>query len=471
MKFSKQLIAKFLGLNIAQKMYLGFLPLVIFLVLFSTFALIKLNQLKNLNESILTVNIPIQEMTRQMKGAVIDQESILRRFFILKDDGFLSIFKDNNIEFIKRINRLQTLAEKPRSPDLPLGELRKANNDYLKTLLTGMESPEEYAKPNNDFDRIVRVKQAALLEILSEIDATNKSDRDLKAGVSASISSIAFRFALSLCAIGIVLSTFCAAAVTRNIVNAVKKLHHATEEISQGRFNHLPDIKNRDELGDLAKAFVRMGKRLKIFEETHLDANPLTRLPGGIAIDNTLKKRIDADELFAFCLLDIDNFKSFNDRYGYTQGNQMIQATASIIEKITARHGTADDFIGHIGGDDFVVISTPDHYKTLCQAIIEEFDQKIPALYSADDRKRGYITGENRQAEKVSFPLATISIAAVTNRYRIIDNHIEVGEIAAEIKGRSKAMVGSSMVTDHRHSLDSTEKDQGKLINFPNKMT
>ncbi|MDT8334976.1 MAG: diguanylate cyclase [Desulfurivibrionaceae bacterium] len=470
MTFIKRMIARFLGFNIAQKMYLGFLPLVIFLVLFSTFALVKLNQLRNLNESILTVNIPIQETIRQMNNAVIDQESILRRFIILRDNGFLSIFNDNRIEFSDRIHRLRALAGKAQSLDLPFSELEKANGEYLKTLLTGMESPEERTADNNDYNRTVRLKQSTLLDILAEIDVANKADRDRKVGVSASISGLAFKFALTLCAIGIVLSTICAAGVTRNIVNAVKKLHHATEEIALGRFNQLPDIKNRDELGDLAKAFVRMGRQLKNFEETYLDANPLTRLPGGIAIENMLTKRIETEELFAFCLLDIDNFKSFNDRYGYTLGNEMIRATATIIKESTARHGADDDFIGHIGGDDFVVISRPDKYQTLCRTIIREFDEKIPTLYSEDDRKRGYIAGKNRQGEEVTFPLATISIAAVTNRYRIIDTHIKAGEIAAEIKEYSKSIIGSSMVADHRTDRDEDEKGQGKLLSFPKKM-
>jgi len=471
MKLVKKTTSSFLALNIAQKMYFGFFPLVVFLVLFSTFSLTKLNELNNLNESILTINIPIQETIRQMKSTVIDQESILRRFLILKDSAFVKVFNDNSIEFSEKINLLHSLADKSSGLNFPIAGLEKAYSDYSNVLLTGMSSREEPNLKTGDFDLIMREKQTALFDILAEFSVLNKSDQNQKTGISASIGSIAFKFALVICIIGITLSAIGAALVTNNIVNAVKKLQHATEEISQGRFDHLPDIKNKDELGELAKAFVRMGKRLRNFEETYLDANPLTRLPGGIAIENMLKKRIEADELFAFCMLDIDNFKSFNDRYGYAQGNEMIQATATIIEKCTSQHGSPEDFVGHIGGDDFVIISTPDNYKDICQAIIEKFDEKIPSFYSCDDRKRGYITGEDRQGKKMTFPLATISIAAVTNQYRILDSHIEVGEIAAEIKEHSKSIVGSSLVTDHRHDRESEGKDQGKLINFPNKVT
>lgn len=468
-KLFKRIVARFLRLDIARKMRLGFLPMVLFIVLVSTFALIKLNQLTSLNESILRVDIPIQNTIRQMKGAVIDQESILRRFIILKDNAFLKVFNDNSIEFSENINALETFSRLSGEFYLPLAELAKFYSDYSSTLLMGAKLLEEQPEKADDFDKTIRIKQTELQDILSGIATTAKSDQDKKVGVSASIGSVAFKFALALCIIGIALSAAGAAIVTNNIVNAVKKLQHATVEISQGKFDHLPDITNKDELGDLAKAFVKMGQRLKNLEEMYLDASPLTRLPGGVAIENMLKKRIETNKLFAFCLLDIDNFKSFNDRYGYAQGNKMIQNTAAIIEEITQEKGTTEDFIGHIGGDDFVIITTPDHYKIICQAIIKKFDEKIPIFYSDNDRRHGYISGQNRQGEEVSFPLASLSVAVVNNQDRIINNHIEVGEIVAEIKEHAKSIIGSSIVADHRHGSNIVAEKEAKLISFPGK--
>ena len=129
------------------------------------------------------------------------------------------------------------------------------------------------------------------------------------------------------------------------------------------------------------------------------------------------------------------------------------------------------EIVSVFGGDDFVVITTPADFEVVCQEIIKQFDEKAPTFYSDDDRKHGYIAGENRQGQKVNFPLASISIAVVTNQDRVINNHIEVGEIAAEIKEHAKAIVGSSMVVDLRHSdspAHATE-EEGKLINFPSK--
>lgn len=463
----KKIVARFLRLNIAQKMYIGFLPLMVFLVLVSTFALTKLSQLTNLNESVLVVDIPIQDTVRQMQRTVIDQESVLQRFIILRDEAFLKIFANHNSEFIEGLNDLKSLTKLSADPGLPLVGLEKAYTAYADAQRAKIKQQGEPAKKSADFDRIIRDRQTALLDILTDIASLAKSDQNEKAGISASFGSIAFKFALALCVIGIALSATVAALVTNNIVKAVKKLHRATEEISQGNFDHLPDIKNKDELGDLAKAFVEMGKRLINLEEMYLDASPLTRLPGGVAIENMLKKRVKGRNPFAFCQLDIDNFKSFNDHYGYAQGNGMIQTTATIIEEITDKHGTADDFVGHIGGDDFVLITTPDKYENICRRIIDAFDEQIPKLYSVSDRHRGYLAGENRQGEKINFPLATISIAVVTNQDRVIDNHIEVGEIAAEIKELSKSIARSSMVTDHRRRSKDPMRDVGKLIRFP----
>lgn len=451
LKLFRKIVASFLRLNISQKMHLGFLPLVILLVLVSTFALAKLNHLTGLNESILMIDIPIQDTVKQMKRTVIDQESVLRRFIILKDRAFLEAFRNNSSQFQKDSGLLQTLSESSPGLYLPLPELAKAYAAYATALQVGIEQLQPKPEGSLAFEKNVKSKQTELMEILSDIANIARDDQNQKVGVSASISGIAFKFALALCLVGISLSAAGAALVTKNIVLAVKKLQRATEEIARGNFDYLPNISNKDELGDLAKAFVEMGARLKNLEEMYLDASPLTRLPGGVAIENMLKKRIEGNAPLAFCLLDIDNFKSFNDHYGYAQGNEMIQSTADLIEGVAAEHGATDDFIGHIGGDDFVVITVPDRCEIICQEIIRQFDNKAPTFYSADDRNRGHIAGKNRQGKKINFPLASISIAVVTNRDRPLHNHIQVGEIAAEIKERAKTIVGSAMVTDQRH--------------------
>jgi GGDEF domain-containing protein len=229
-------------------------------------------------------------------------------------------------------------------------------------------------------------------------------------------------------------------------------LKDATVHISEGNFDYDPQIKTADEIGSLSEAFLSMGKRLRKLEEMYLDASPLTRLPGGIAIENVLKKRLESSQPLAFCVLDLDNFKAFNDRYGYANGSEVIKESARIIENAVKAKGTSDDFIGHVGGDDFVVITTPSYMREISNEIITQFDSKIPSFYDPQDRVRGYILGKTRQGIEMQFPIMTISIAIVTNEHRTLTNPLEASEIAAELKDYAKTIPKSVFVVDKRRN-------------------
>jgi GGDEF domain-containing protein len=191
-----------------------------------------------------------------------------------------------------------------------------------------------------------------------------------------------------------------------------------------------------------------MAKKLKRMEATCLDANPLTRLPGGMAIESLLRRRLERRWPLAFCLLDLDNFKAFGDKYGYARGSEVLVALAKIIEEVVAKKGSDADFLGHIGGDDFVLITTPGRYEGLCSTIIERFDALVPEFYDPEDRDRGFITGKTRQGHPAEFPLLSISIAVVTNPDFRFKDPIELGEVAAQLKDRAKSISGSVYVTD-----------------------
>jgi diguanylate cyclase (GGDEF) domain len=171
----------------------------------------------------------------------------------------------------------------------------------------------------------------------------------------------------------------------------------------------------------------------------------------------------------AFCFIDINNFKSFNDRYGYARGNEVIQTAAGIIETAVAEHGTDKDFIGHIGGDDFVVATSLERYEKICNTLIETFDRLTPDFYDPEDRSRGYIVGETRQGKKTSFPFIALSIAIVTNQSRTFRSHIEIGEIAAELKEYLKSLPGSTYAVDRRGDV-STKAKPSKKPKLPRKV-
>jgi len=179
-------------------------------------------------------------------------------------------------------------------------------------------------------------------------------------------------------------------------------------------------------------------------------ANPLTGLRGNLNIQSEINYRIVNKKLFAVIYADLDNFKPFNDVYGFGRGDDAIKLVADIIVAQIKKYGTTEDFIGHIGGDDFVIITEPDKTDIICQNIIEMFDNKIQTLYNQVDLEKGYILGCNRQGEQIKYSVMTISLAVITNQYRSFYSHIEVAEIAAELKHKAKALPGSVYVKDLR---------------------
>jgi len=182
--------------------------------------------------------------------------------------------------------------------------------------------------------------------------------------------------------------------------------------------------------------------------------NPLTGLPGNTTIEAEFKRLVAVRKPFAVIYADIDNFKSINDAYGFLQGDEGIKQLAEILLDALNRFGTPYDFVGHVGGDDFVVCTMPDNVDAICQHIIRRFTAQIPLLYHPLDRARGFICGFNRQGQEVRHTVATISLAVVTNDHREIVSHWEIGEIAAELKRAAKHIPHSIYIKDLRTSGD-----------------
>ena len=151
---------------------------------------------------------------------------------------------------------------------------------------------------------------------------------------------------------------------------------------------------------------------------------------------------------FAFCYLDLDNLKAFNDYYGYAKADGVILQTGDIVREVVARVGATGDFIGHIAGDDFVFITTADHADRVCMTVIETFDRLVPLYYNKADRERGYIETNDRYGQLRRFPIMSVSIACATRENRRIVSHAELSAVAAELKQKAKAVPGSCYVKD-----------------------
>jgi len=183
-----------------------------------------------------------------------------------------------------------------------------------------------------------------------------------------------------------------------------------------------------------------------------LQANPLTRLPGNISILNELQKRIDQNSIFSVCYLDLDKFKAYNDKYGFEHGDEVIKECARILIRTVADIGNPDDFIGHIGGDDFVIITTVDKSDAICEKIIADFDKISPTFYNETDRKAGFIIAKDRQGIERKNPLLSMSIGVVTNEKRKISHVAEIGEVGAELKRQAKSVERSNYIKDQRQA-------------------
>jgi len=180
------------------------------------------------------------------------------------------------------------------------------------------------------------------------------------------------------------------------------------------------------------------------------NANPLTGLSGNLEIQREMQSRISKGLSFGVVYVDLDNFKAYNDVYGFSNGDRIIILTADIIRDQVVLWGNPDDFVGHIGGDDFIMITTPDKTVSISEQVIEEFDEKVLNFYNEEDRNRGCITTKNRKGETDTFPLMSISLAIVTNERRELNSAVEIGDIAADVKKKLKTMAGSNYFIDRR---------------------
>ena len=188
-----------------------------------------------------------------------------------------------------------------------------------------------------------------------------------------------------------------------------------------------------------------------------LDANPLTKLPGNSSIMESVKDKLDADTDFSFAYIDIDNFKSYNDKYGFLRGDEVIMMTSRLIattvydiSKTRGRDIEKQVFIGHIGGDDFVVISYPDDMADIADTIVSNYDKIILSFYDNTDKERGYIEAYDRQKTMQKFPLMSLSVAVIPYVNRKITHYGQISEITALLKKQAKDKPGSNIVVDKR---------------------
>jgi signal transduction histidine kinase/DNA-binding response OmpR family regulator len=204
-------------------------------------------------------------------------------------------------------------------------------------------------------------------------------------------------------------------------------------------------VKPFDSMELLARVEKALARR-----ERELGASPTTKLPGAGAIESEIERRLQEDGDFAFCYVDLDNLKAFNDYYGIAKADGVIRQTGDLMRQVVAREGSPRDFIGHIAGDDFVFITTPERVDHIGQTICRGFDRLVPLYYNKADRERGYIETSDRYGVLRKFPIMSVSVAALTTRrgQSRFRTFAELAGAAAEAKASAKAIPGSAFVRD-----------------------
>ena len=186
-------------------------------------------------------------------------------------------------------------------------------------------------------------------------------------------------------------------------------------------------------------------------------SNPLTGLPGNVAIQDVLMTKIEAKAPFSLLYVDLDEFKAFNDHYGFLRGDEAIKLLGRCCREAVSTHASGG-FVGHIGGDDLAIVVDPDAAQLVSRQIVQAWEELAPHLYEPEDAARGFIEITDRRGQLQRYPLASVSIGVASNAIRPILTHWEAAEIASEMKHVAKSRPGSAIAIDRRRQVSLDEQ-------------
>jgi diguanylate cyclase (GGDEF)-like protein len=227
------------------------------------------------------------------------------------------------------------------------------------------------------------------------------------------------------------------------LITAQATPQQAVMGFESGADDYITKPFDNDLLVARVRANLRRAARLPV-------SSPLTGLPGNLLVEEEVTYRLRNNRAFGLLWVDIDNFKSFNDAYGFGRGDKVIRLVGELIVEVKRERAVDDDFVGHIGGDDFVVVTAPHGAIPFAERLMERFDSAIAALYDAEDFERGYLPGIDRFGTPRRFAIVSLSIGIVDARQRKFDSYDEVSAVAAEVKSFAKKSAGSSYAIDER---------------------
>ncbi len=437
-------------LTVTQKVAIGYLLITLFSLVALGYALRGLQQQTARSQRLIAVEFKAFNLLRDLRQTVIAQERIEKQFLVLRDPALLELAERRRQEFSALWQEFTVLPDlEAKDALVSLAKPYLEENDRCTDLLA-----------KGDWSAAGRCAQKASAprreEFLTGIDQWSQIqqgsiDQSLK--ILSQDSRRAYKITLMLILVGLGLSAPVALTVILGIHRSVHALVRGTHAIAAGSFDYQIGLEGRDEFGHLAREFSEMGKKLKDLEARSLDANPLTRLPGNLVIDRELESRITAGRPFAHLYIDLDNFKAYGDRYGYRAGSEVLAQVGDLIRKSVRDCGGEDDLVGHIGGDDYVVLTSPEHAEAIAARLISEFDLLVPGFYSETDRVAGCFIARDRYGVERTFSLLTMSIAVIRSDTLEAPVAIAISRECAKMKEYLKELPGSNVLVNRRKTI------------------
>ncbi|MBW4054722.1 MAG: diguanylate cyclase [Proteobacteria bacterium] len=421
-------------MSLVKKLIFSFVLSGVCLLAALVYSISGLSAMHRMEQEIAGKDLKAATIIIRLHELMIAQERLTGRFRILKEPEYRVIHDHNSDEFRRMLLKLSEVNKKPAVAALESGYTHYAM--LADRLFAGKISDASAMKKSID----------NISMLIDTISKDQRLDLSRKLAQSDISEEKTVTWSLGLACGGVIISFLVAGWMVYSFASSIGKLQHATHRFSAGDFDHDPRISSGDEIGALSDDFRQMAVRLKELEQISLDASPLTRLPGNIAIERVINRHLRNQVVFAMCYLDLDNFKSYNDRYGYIKASEVLKDCGKVIYEAVKGLCDPDAFVGHIGGDDFVVIISADKAEAACKEVIRAVDAFIPAHYSEEDRCAGAIEGVDRYGVPRTFPLISISIAALVCRPGDYAQAAEIATAAARVKDHVKVSAGSNYV-------------------------
>lgn len=433
--------------TIIRQIALGYLVLVLFSLGAVGYSLHSLEAQNQGAVKVVNIDIHLQTLVREMRTTVFALERLERQALILQREDLLKVLGERNRDLSNQWRSISLLREAAH-----LEMLATAYNDYHQAgqTLQGLFEHRDWEKAS----KFSRQKMGPLRDVL--LDNLDQQLGQSSQAINQTLKELsresrrAYRIVLVMLVTGLLLAAIVAITVSVQIRKSLYHFAAAIRAIGKGVFD--PELKTHqsDEFNQLAQEFQEMASKLREMEQQQLDANPLTRLPGNLAIEREIEERILSGQVFAHGFADLDNFKAFSDRYGYQKGSEVIALAGEIIRQAVQEHGTSEDWVGHIGGDDYIFLTSPEQAEIIAKNIIDRFDFEIPAFYSEEDVQAQGFTAKDRYGEERRFSLLSISIAIVCSDRFERPSIQGIGRECAKMKDHLKRLPGSRFLIDRR---------------------